>query len=91
MVNAMYVKQISFPLPSGPASKTTEARCFVHPYAGTTDVEESTLKVLLARLGSQRLDARKTLRGMVGETQAKFPEVKVSIEVKENYQNMKEV
>ena len=38
------------------------------------------------------LDAKeKTLRDMVAQTQAKFPEVKVGIEVKENYQNMKEI
>ena len=31
------------------------------------------------------------LRDMVAQTQAKFPDVKISIEVKENYKNMKEV
>jgi tripeptide aminopeptidase len=33
----------------------------------------------------------KSLRDMVAQTQAKFPDVKISIEVKENYKNMKEV
>jgi len=33
----------------------------------------------------------KLLRDMVSQTQAKFPEVKIAIEVKEDYKNMKEV
>ena len=31
------------------------------------------------------------LRDMVAQTQAKYPEVKITIAVKENYKNMKEV
>jgi tripeptide aminopeptidase len=38
------------------------------------------------------LDAKeKMLRDMVAQTQAKFPDVKILIEVKESYKNMKEV
>ena len=38
------------------------------------------------------LDAKeKLLRDMVTQTQAKYPRVKVSIDVKENYKNMNEV
>jgi tripeptide aminopeptidase len=33
----------------------------------------------------------KMVRDMMAATQAKFPEVKIGIEVKENYKNMKEV
>ena len=38
------------------------------------------------------LDAKeKLLRDMVQQTAAKFPQVKITIDVKENYKNMKEV
>jgi tripeptide aminopeptidase len=65
---------------------------FVHPYAGVIDVEESSLKILLRDFELSGLDAKeKMLRDMVTQTQAKFPGVKIAIEVKENYKNMKEV
>ena len=94
MVNAMYAHADYLSrFPHDMLPETTEGRVgFVHPYAGTTDVEESTLKVLLRDFDLSGLDAKeKLLREMVAQTQAKFPEVKVSIEVKENYKNMKEV
>ena len=34
---------------------------------------------------------RKMLRDMVAETQAKFPDVKIAIEIEQEYKNMKEV
>ena len=73
--------------------ETTEGRVgFVHPYAGVIDVEESSLKILLRDFDLSGLDAKeKMLRDMVAQTQAKFPEVKITIDVKENYKNMKEV
>jgi tripeptide aminopeptidase len=73
--------------------ETTEGRVgFVHPYTGTVDVEQSTLKILLRDFDTSGLDAKeKLLRDMVAQTQAKYPRVKVSIDVKENYKNMKEV
>jgi tripeptide aminopeptidase len=73
--------------------ETTEGRVgFVHPYVGTVDVEESTLKILLRDFDMSGLEAKeKTLRDMVAATQSKYPEVKISIDVKENYKNMKEV
>jgi tripeptide aminopeptidase len=94
MVNAMYAAAdylARFPKDSLP--ETTAGRVgFVHPYAGVIDVEESSLKILLRDFDMSGLDAKeKTLRTMVGETQAKFPEVRIAIDVKENYKNMKEV
>jgi tripeptide aminopeptidase len=73
--------------------ETTEGRVgFVHPYVGTVDVETSTLKILLRDFDLSGLDAKeKLLREMVAATQAKFPDVKISIAVEENYKNMKEV
>ena len=94
MINAMYAAgDYLSRFPQDMLPETTEGRIgFVHPYAGTIDVEESNLKILLRDFDLSGLDAKeKVLRDMVAATQAKFPEVKISIDVKENYKNMKEV
>ena len=94
MVNAMYaLADYLGRFPHDMLPETTEGRVgFVHPYTGTADVETSTVKILLRDFDVSGLDAKeKLLRDMVAQTQAKFPEVKVSIDVKENYKNMKEV
>jgi tripeptide aminopeptidase len=94
MVNAMYAMGDYLErFPHDMLPETTEGRVgFVHPYAGTIDVETSTLKILLRDFDISGLDAKeKLLRDMVAQTAAKFPEVKIAIDVKENYKNMKEV
>lgn len=94
MVNAMYAQADYLSrFPRDMLPETTEDRVgFVHPYAGTIDVEVSTLKVLLRDFEVSGLDKQEAiLREMAKATQAKFPEVKVTIEVKEDYKNMKEV
>ena len=94
MVNAMYaLADYLSRFPHDMLPETTEGRVgFVHPYAGVIDVEESSLKILLRDFDLSGLDAKeKMLREMVAQTQAKFPEVKIAIDVKENYKNMKEV
>lgn len=94
MVNSLYA--IAYYLDRFPHDilpETTDARVgFVHPYTGTLEVEQSTLKILLRDFDISGLDAKeKLLRDLVAQTQAKYPDVKVSIDVKENYKNMKEV
>jgi tripeptide aminopeptidase len=94
MINAMYaIADYLNRFPHDMLPETTEGRVgFVHPYAGVIDVENSNLKILLRDFDVSGLDAKeKLLRDMVAQTQAKFPEVKIAIEVKENYKNMKEV
>ena len=94
MVNAMYaLADYTSRFPKDMLPETTEGRVgFVHPYAGVADVEESSLKILLRDFDMSGLDSKeKLLREMVAQTQAKFPEVKIAIDVKENYKNMKEV
>jgi len=94
MVNAMYaLADYLERFPHDMLPETTEKRVgFVHPYAGTIDVETSSLKILLRDFDLSGLDAKeKLLRDMVTQTQAKFPEVKITIDVKEDYKNMKEV
>jgi len=93
MVNAMYaIADYLGRFPKDMLPETTEGRVgFVHPYAGVIDVESSNVKVLLRDFDISGLDAKeKLLRDMVTQTAAKFPEVKVTIDVKENYKNMKE-
>jgi tripeptide aminopeptidase len=94
MINAVYaIADYLGRFPHDMLPETTEGRVgFVHPYTGVLDVESSSLKILLRDFDLSGLDAKeKMLRDMVAQTQARFPEVKVSIEVKENYKNMKEV
>lgn len=94
MVNSMYaLADYLGRFPQDMLPETTEGRVgFVHPYIGTADVEQSTLKVLLRNFDLSGLDAQeKMLREMVASTMAKFPEVKITIEVKEDYKNMKEI
>src|SRR5215216_45383 len=94
MVNAMYaIGDYLGRFPKDMLPETTEERVgFVHPYAGVIDVETSSLKVLLRDFDISGLEAKeKMLRDMVAQTAAKFPEVKITIDVKENYKNMKEV
>jgi tripeptide aminopeptidase len=94
MINAMYaIGDYLSRFPKDMLPETTEGRIgFVHPYAGVIDVETSNLKVLLRDFDVSGLDAKeKMLRDMVAQTAAKFPEVKITMDVKENYKNMKEV
>ena len=94
MVNAMYsMADYLHRFPHDMLPETTEGRVgFVHPYAGVIDVETSSLKILLRDFDMSGLDAKeKLLRDMVAQTAARFPNVKITIDVKENYKNMKEV
>jgi tripeptide aminopeptidase len=94
MINAMYaIADYLNRFPHDMLPETTEGRVgFVHPYAGVIDVESSNLKILLRDFDMSGLDAKeKILRDLVTQTQAKYPDVKITIDVKENYKNMKEV
>jgi tripeptide aminopeptidase len=94
MVNAMYaLADYLSRFPPNMLPETTEGRIgFVHPYTGVVDVEQSSVKVLLRDFDLSGLNTKEQLlRRMVRLTQRRFPKVKVSIDVKENYKNMKEV
>lgn len=93
MVNAMYaLADYLNRFPPDMLPETTEGRVgFVHPYAGKADVEQSNVKILLRDFDLSGLDAKeKMLRDMVAQTAAKYPKVKITIDVIENYKNMKE-
>src|SRR5215213_9270202 len=94
MVNAMYaIADYLNSVPHDILPETTEGRVgFIHPYAGVIDVESSSLKILLRDFDISGLDAKeKLLRDMVMKTGDKFPQVKITIDVKEDYKNMKEM
>lgn len=80
-------------MPNDMLPETTEGRIgFVHPYSGVADVEESSIKVLLRDFDLSGLEAKETLlRTLAAETERKFAGVRVRVDVKENYRNMKEV
>lgn len=94
MINAMYaIADYLGRFPTDMLPETTEGRVgFVHPYTGTIDVEESTLKILLRDFDMSGIKTKETtLQDMLKKTSAKFPDVKVEIRFEENYRNMKEV
>ncbi len=73
--------------------ETTEGRAgFIHPYAGTLDIETSTVKILLRDFDITGLEAQETLvKSLVANTQKKFPNVKIEYASVLGYLNMKEV
>jgi tripeptide aminopeptidase len=94
MVNSAYaLADYLSRFPKDMLPETTEGRVgFVHPYTGAVDVETSSLKILLRDFDVSGLEAKEArLREMAKQTQEKFPAVKIELEVKENYKNMKEV
>lgn len=94
MVNSMYaMAHYLSQIPRDMLPETTEDRVgFVHPYVGTVDVEQSTIKILLRDFETTGLEAKeRLLRDLAAATAKQFPGVGVSVDVKENYKNMKEV
>ena len=89
MVNAVYAlaDYVSrFPKDLLPKlRKSVSVSCIPMPASWTS--RESSLKILLRDFELSGLDAKeKVLRDMVAQTQARFPEVKISIEVKESWE-----
>lgn len=94
MVNSAYAAaDFMTRFPQDMLPETTEGRVgFVHPYSGTLDAEESSIKILLRDFELGGLNAKEAMiKEMARQTGLKFPKVKVTVEVKENYKNMKEV
>jgi len=94
MVNSIYAfAHFLTQMPRDMLPESTEARVgFVHPYLGSADVEESTVKVLLRDFDLRELDVKERLiRDLAAASAAAYPGVSVQVEVKENYLNMKEV
>jgi tripeptide aminopeptidase len=80
-------------LPGDMLPETTEGRVgFVHPYSGVADVETSSLKVILRDFEIAGLDRKEQLlRALAADTERAFPGATVTVDVQENYLNMREV
>lgn len=94
MVNSLFAAgDFLSRFPQDMLPETTEGRVgFIHPYMGALEVEESTVKMILRDFELSGLEAKEqVVRRMAEETGRKFPQVKVTVEVKEDYKNMKEV
>ncbi len=73
--------------------ETTAGRVgFIHPYVGNLDIETSTVKVLLRDFDLSGLEAQDAIvKGLIANTQKKFPKVKIEYGSELGYLNMKEV
>jgi len=94
MVNAIYAfAHFLSHMPHDMLPETTDGRIgFVHPYLGKADVEESSVKVLLRDFELPGLAAKeKIVRDLAAAAERAFPGVTAQVEIRENYQNMKEV
>src|SRR5215203_2090437 len=94
MINSLYAAaDFLTRFPKDMLPETTEGRVgFVHPYSSSLDTEESVVKILLRDFETSGLEAKEAiLKKMIADTQAKFPDVKINMDVKVGYLNMKEV
>lgn len=73
--------------------ETTEGRVgFIHPYAGTLDIETSTVKILLRDFDITGLAGQEAaIKRVIAATQKKYPKVKIEYSSVLGYLNMKEV
>ncbi len=97
LVNSAYaLSDFLVRLPGEMRPEATEGRTgFVHPYAGTIDVETSSAKVILRDFdvaGPTGLDAKeRVVRELAGGCAARMPGVRVEVEVRDQYRNMNDV
>lgn len=94
MINSTYAAaDFLTRFPKDMLPETTEGRVgFVHPYSSALDIEESSVKILLRDFDISGLEAKEAiLKKMIAETQGRFPDVKITMDVKVGYLNMKEV
>ena len=95
MINSAYAAAdflSRFPATNILPETTADRIGFIHPNSGTLDVEESRVKILLRDFETSGLNSKEALiRRLARLTGRRFPQVKVTVEVEENYKNMKEV
>lgn len=94
MVNSMYaVGDFVSRMPREMLPETTEGRVgFVHPYIGSLDVEQSTIKVLIRDFDADGVEAKeRLLRRLAEEAARAHPGTSVTVDVKDNYRNMREI
>jgi tripeptide aminopeptidase len=92
MVNSLYaLADFILRIPPEMRPEATEKRVgFLHPFTGSLETEESHVKVLLRDFDLSGLERqRKILAGMRDSTRLKYPDVKIDLDIKEKYRNMK--
>ncbi|HEU5217532.1 MAG TPA: peptidase T [Gemmatimonadales bacterium] len=93
LVNSLYaVGDFVSRIPEALRPENAEGReGYVHPYTATLNTGASTLKLRLRAFKTAELDAQEAmLRRLTDSVAARYPAVKVSIEVKPFYSNMKD-
>ncbi|HET9371603.1 MAG TPA: peptidase T [Vicinamibacterales bacterium] len=94
MVNAAYaLAAFLTALPEDQRAEHTEGRVgFVHPYAGTVDVETAVVKVIIRDFEAGGLDAKTRLvHELAVATAARFAGVRASVQIDDQYRNMNDV
>lgn len=92
MVNAVRpIAAIVEALADQPAPETTEDRqAYLHPYVLNADVAKASLKILIRGFDEADIEARKTfLREICDHVQQRFPKAHVTLDLVEQYKNMK--
>jgi tripeptide aminopeptidase len=80
-------------LPRDMLPETTEGRAgFVHPWHGSIEVEESILMIGLRDFDTSGLVAQeRLLHDIASETRARYPDVRIGVEVEDFYRNIQDV
>jgi tripeptide aminopeptidase len=78
---------------AGMLPETTEGRAgFVHPWHGSIEVEESILMIGLRDFDTSGLVAQeRLLHDIASETRARYPDVRIGVEVEDFYRNIQDV
>jgi tripeptide aminopeptidase len=78
-------------LPGNMAPETTEGwEGYLHPHHLTGAVEESQVKVLIRDFKDEGMEEKgKLLNELTSKVEDKYPDVKVNLQIKESYKNMK--
>ncbi len=94
MVNSLYMlADFVARLPETLRPENSDKRSgFIHPYTGTTNVGESTLKLLLRSFDTKGIEKQqRVLEDIRRETLERIPGGEIDISVRESYRNMKTV
>ena len=94
MINSLYAAaDFLTRFPKTMLPETTAGRVgFMHPYSSSLDTEDSTVKILLRDFEVSGLESKEAiLKRMIAATRIKFPNVKIDMNVKVGYLNMKVV
>jgi len=92
MVNSLYaLSDFILRIPPEMRPEATDKRVgFLHPFTGSLETEGSHVKVLLRDFDLEGLERQRTmLAEMRDATLKKYPEVKIDLDIKEKYRNMK--